>query len=326
MNKNFFRGRRLRTSAGIRELLRETTVLPEDLIQPFFVLESDDLLCKRPIMSMPGQYQLGLEALVQTVGLGMESGLKGVILFGIPKNKDALGSQAYAQEGIIQQAIHLLKKSFPDLVVIGDVCLCEYTSHGHCGLIKDNHVDNDATLALLTKTAVSQAQAGADLVAPSDMMDGRIQAIRSGLDAAGYPELPIMSYAVKYASSYYGPFRDAAQSTPQFGDRKAYQMDPANGREAIREALADIAEGADLIMVKPALPYLDILRKLRTKTDHPLAAYQVSGEYAMIKAAAQLGWINEQAILLETLTSIKRAGAELIISYFTLDFLQLFQK
>jgi len=324
----FFRGRRLRRTATMRGLIRETRLNREDLIQPYFIVETDDPGFVKPIDAMPGQSQLGLNALKERVGRAVDQGLAACILFGIPKSKDASGSQAFAENGVTQRAVAALKRAFPDLCVITDVCLCEYTSHGHCGLVSDNISDNvsgnvsgqeilnDPTLGLLAKTALSHARAGADMVAPSDMMDGRVGAIRSALDDEGFTSLPIMSYAVKYASGFYGPFREAAKSPPQFGDRKTYQMDPANRLEAFREARADLEEGADLLMVKPALPYLDILRDLREAVDVPLAAYQVSGEYAMIKAATQNRWLDEQTVVLETLTGIKRAGADLILTYF----------
>jgi len=314
---NFFRGRRLRRTMGIRSLVRETEIRPQDLIQPYFVVETKDKNFAAEVPSMPGQYQLSIPRLLEKVGQAVDKGLQGLILFGIPAHKDEVASQAYAENGIIQQAIKVIKDKYPGLVVITDVCLCEYTSHGHCGLIRENYVQNDPTLKLLARTALSHAKAGADMIAPSDMMDGRIQAIRAILDENGFTEIPIMSYAVKYASSFYGPFRDAAQSAPQFGDRKSYQMDPANSKEAMREAHADILEGADIIMVKPAMPYLDIVRKIRDNFFVPVAAYQVSGEYSLIKAAAAKGWIDEKSIVLESLTSIKRAGADLILSYFT---------
>lgn len=317
----FHRGRRLRRTAGMRSLVRETEIRPQDLVMPYFAVEGDEGAVN-PIGSMPGQNQLGLKALEERVGKAVENGLLACILFGIPKEKDEVASQAYDDEGIVQQALRRLRRSFPDLLLITDVCLCEYTSHGHCGIVEDGCVINDASIDLLARTASSHARAGADIVAPSDMMDGRVLQIRKALDAKGFEEIPIMSYAVKYASAFYGPFREAAESTPQFGDRKTYQMDAANVREALRESSADIMEGADIIMVKPALPYLDILRLLKDRTAHPLAAYQVSGEYAMIKAAAANGWIDEKAIVMESLTSIKRAGADIIITYFAEDALQ----
>lgn len=314
-NTTFFRGRRLRQSAALRDLVRETVLRAEDLIQPYFVVEGDPQAA-RPIGSMPGQHQLGIQALSERICHAAEKGLRAVMLFGIPEEKDPRGSQAYASGGIVQEAVRRLKTEIPEVTVITDVCLCEFTSHGHCGLVQGNTVLNDPTLDLLAATAVSHAEAGADIVAPSDMMDGRVQAVRNALDQAGYNDLPVMSYAVKYASAFYGPFREAAESAPQFGDRKTYQMDPANAREAIREAEADTAEGADFLMVKPALSYLDILVQLRQRSALPLAAYHVSGEYSLIKAAAQQGWIDEQAVALESLTSIKRAGADLILTYF----------
>ena len=271
---------------------------------------------------MPGQYQMGISALLKSVDEAVTKGLRSLILFGIPKTKDETGSQAYAQQGIIQQAIARLKQRHPELIVITDVCLCEYTSHGHCGVIENGRVLNDPTLDLLAEAALSHARSGADIVAPSDMMDGRVQAIRQALDAEGYIQLPILSYAVKYASSFYGPFRDAAQSTPQFGDRKSYQMDPANSKESLREASADLQEKADMLMVKPALPYLDIISKLKETFSVPIAAYQVSGEYAMFKAAHEQGWLDEKPVVLESLTSIKRAGADLILSYYTENVLE----
>ncbi|RQD77964.1 porphobilinogen synthase [Desulfonatronospira sp. MSAO_Bac3] len=320
-SSNFYRGRRLRSSKAIREMVRETDLLPRNLVQPFFVLESRDPKESRPIASMPGQSQLAPAALEEEVSRAVDLGLQSVILFGIPVHKDARASQAYAQDGIIQQTVQKLKKRFPSLVIITDVCLCEYTDHGHCGLIQDKKVQNDPSLGLLARTALSHAQAGADIVAPSDMMDGRVQAIRDMLDNQGFKELPIMSYAVKYASAYYGPFREAAQSAPSFGDRKTYQMDPGNAREALREAEADIIQGADMLMVKPALPYLDIISALQSSFNLPVAAYQVSGEYSQIKAAAQLGWLDEKSVALESVTAVKRAGAEIILTYFTREIL-----
>ena len=314
---DFFRGRRLRRSKGLRDIVRETVLLREDLVQPYFVVKTEDKDLEIPIGSMPGQHQLSLPKLLKRVETAVDKGLRSVILFGIPEKKDPEGTGAYAPDGIIQEAVGELKDRFPELMVITDVCLCEYTSHGHCGLIREQYVQNDPTLDLLAKTAVSHAQAGADMVAPSDMMDGRVQAIRRALDEAGHVELPIMSYAVKYASSFYGPFREAAQSSPQFGDRKLYQMDSANSLEGLREGRADKNEGADILMVKPAMPYLDVLRRLKDNIDLPLAAYQVSGEYSMIKAAAMQGWLDEKQVVLESLTGIKRAGAGLILSYFS---------
>ncbi len=319
MDSRFFRGRRLRRTPALRDLMRETHLSPEDFILPFFVVEAAPPDFARPISAMPGQYQFGLERLVDEVDQAADQGVKAVLLFGIPASKDPTGSEACNPAGIVQRAVAGIKKRRPELVVITDVCLCEYTSHGHCGVIHEGDVLNDPTLELLARSALSHVRAGADIVAPSDMMDGRVAAIRQALDDAGFTATPILSYAVKYASSLYGPFREAAESTPQFGDRKSYQMDPANGREAMLEAAADEAEGADILMVKPAGAYLDIIRRLRESTDLPLCAYQVSGEYAMIKAAAQAGWIDETRVMLETLTAIKRAGADLIITYFALD-------
>ena len=321
----FFRGRRLRRTAALRELVRENEVRAADLIMPYFVVETDDTTFRKEIGAMPGQFQLSLQELEKQVEAAVATGLRSVILFGIPKTKDYKGSEGYNKDGIVQQAVRLLKKRWPALVVVTDVCLCEYTDHGHCGLLRQGdtsgEVHNDPTLSLLAKIAVSHAEAGTDIVAPSDMMDGRVQAIRTALDANGFANLPIMSYAVKYASSYYGPFREAAESTPQFGDRKTYQMDPANSREAMREAAADLGEEADILMVKPAGPYLDIIRQVRDAFDAPLAAYQVSGEYSMIRAAGINGWINEEAVILESLMGIKRAGANLIITYFAEELL-----
>lgn len=326
MDMHFFRGRRLRRSAGIRDLMRETRLTSADLIMPYFVVDTPDPNFSKEIASMPGQYQLSLKQLEKRVGAAVDTGLKALMLFGIPKSKDPVGSEAYASNGIVQQAVAMLKARWPELQVITDVCLCEYTSHGHCGLLKTGDsqglVLNDPTLDLLARTAISHVEAGADMVAPSDMMDGRILALRTAMDRAGFTDIPIMSYAVKYASAFYGPFRDAAASAPRFGDRKTYQMDPANAQEALREAAADIAEGADIIMIKPAGPYQDIIRLVRNTCDYPVAAYQVSGEYAMIRAAARNGWINEDAVVMESLLGIRRAGAGLIISYFTEDVLR----
>lgn len=313
----FYRGRRLRRTATLRDLVRETELRPQDLIQGYFVVETADPSFERPIPSLPGQSQFSVERLVARVGAAMDKGLRAVILFGLPETKDPVGSGAYAPDGIVQRAVAALKKAYPDLVVVTDVCLCEYTSHGHCGLIDAiGEVQNDPTLELLAQTAVSHVQAGADIVAPSDMMDGRVAAIRAALDDADCTHIPIMSYAVKYASAFYGPFREAADSAPAFGDRRGYQMDPANVREALREASADLAEGADILMVKPAMPYLDVLRLVRDNFDTPIAAYQVSGEYAMLKAAIANGWLDPKRAVLEALTGIKRAGADMIITYF----------
>ena len=298
-------------------MVRETKLSVDDLIYPLFV--TFEKSTKKPIPSMPGQFQLSIDLLVEEVQQAQKLGIPAVILFGIPESKDSTGSDTYSDKGIIQQAVEALKETVSDILIITDVCFCEYTDHGHCGVIKDNYVDNDQTLELLAKQAVSHAKAGADMVAPSGMMDGMVAAIREGLDEAGFEKHPILSYAVKYASSFYGPFRDAVDSTPQFGDRKTHQMDPANVCEAVKEAHLDVEEGADILMVKPALAYLDVIRTLKETFDLPLAAYNVSGEYAMVKAAAQNGWVDEKAITLEILTSIKRAGADLILTYHAKD-------
>ncbi|MBX5490015.1 MAG: porphobilinogen synthase [Chloroflexi bacterium] len=311
------RPRRLRRTEALRQLVRETTLSVADLILPLFVAPGRGV--REPIASMPGHYQLSLDELAREVREVRALGVPAVLLFGLPPHKDPVGSGAYARDGIIQEAIRTVREHAPDLVVMTDVCLCEYTSHGHCGVVENGRVLNDPTLELLAQTAVSHAEAGADLVAPSDMMDGRVGAIRRALDAAGYAEVPIMAYSAKFASAFYGPFREAAESAPQFGDRRGYQMDPANGREALREVELDIAEGADIVMVKPALAYLDLIWRVRERFHLPVAAYNVSGEYAMVKAAGQLGWIDERAIALELLTSIRRAGADLIITYFAKD-------
>ncbi|NQT72904.1 MAG: porphobilinogen synthase [Chloroflexi bacterium] len=305
--------RRLRRTETMRSLVRETELSVNDLIYPLFVTHGKNT--KREIPSMPGIFQFSVDMLPDEVNEIGRLGIPAVILFGIPETKDETGSSGYAPDGMVQQAIKAIKQANPDLLVITDVCLCEYTSHGHCGVVKDGAVDNDATLELLAKMAVSHARAGADIVAPSDMMDGRVKSIRQALDEGGFENVPILSYAAKYASAFYGPFRDAAESAPQFGDRRSYQMDPPNVREAMREIEADIEEGADMVMVKPALAYLDVIRKARDTYNYPLAAYNVSGEYSMVKAAAQMGWIDEQRIIMEILTSIKRAGADIIITY-----------
>lgn len=324
MENNFFRGRRLRQTPQLRGLVRETApFLRSQLIMPYFVVDSQDADFVREIAAMPGQFQLSVKALLERVGRAREHGLTAVLLFGIPASKDAQASSAWEENGIVQRAVRALKASYPDLIVITDVCLCEYMSHGHCGILRpDGVVENDATLPLLVKTALSHVEAGADIVAPSDMMDGRIAAIRRALDAHGFTSTPIMSYAVKYASAYYGPFREAAESAPACGDRKAYQMDPGNAREALLEARADLEEGADMLIIKPAGPYGDIIRFIREKVEAPLAAYQVSGEYSMIKAAAQNGWINGEAVMLESLLALKRAGADMLITYFTEELLE----
>jgi len=311
------RMRRLRENAVVREMVRENHLSLDDLVMPLFVVE--DLERKEEIGAMPGQWRYPVDELMSECRRLSSLGIKAVILFGVPARKDPEGTGAYAADGIVQQAIAAVKHAVPDLLVITDLCLCEYTSHGHCGLVEDGRVQNDPTLDLLAKTALSQVRAGADIVAPSDMMDGRVGAIRAALDGGGFTHIPIMSYAAKYASAYYGPFREAAGSAPQFGDRRAYQMDPANAREALREVELDIAEGADIVMVKPALAYLDIIRQVREAFRLPLAAYNVSGEYAMIKAAAAAGFIEEKRIVFETLTAIKRAGADIILTYHAAD-------
>jgi len=305
--------RRLRRTEALRALVRESHVEVGDLVYPLFVVEGNKV--KEEITSMPGIFHYSVDLLPKEVEEIAKLGLPAVLLFGIPEDKDEVGSAAYAPEGITQRAIRTIKKAVPELIVMTDVCLCEYTSHGHCGIIVNGYVDNDKTLELLARTAVSQAEAGADMVAPSDMMDGRVRAIRQSLDKNGFELISIVSYAAKYASAFYEPFREAAQSTPQFGDRRSHQMDPPNWREALREVEQDIAEGADMVMVKPALAYLDVIRKVRDSFHHPLAAYNVSGEFTMVKAAAQLGWLDEKRIVLEILTAIKRAGADIIITY-----------
>ncbi len=307
------RPRRLRRTATLRGLMRETELTANDLIYPLFVAPGENV--RREIGSMPGNYHFSVDTVVDEVGAAWDEGVRAVILFGIPARKDASGSEAWDDDAAVQRSIRALKDAFPDLVVITDVCLCEYTDHGHCGLIRDGEVLNDPTLELLARASVSHVRSGADMVAPSDMMDGRVGAIRAALDEAGFQDTPIMSYAAKFASAYYGPFRDAAGSTPQFGDRKSYQMDPANGREAIREVALDLDEGADIVMVKPALAYLDVVREVRDTFGVPVAAYNVSGEFAMVAAAAERGWIDRERVVLETLTSMKRAGAELILTY-----------
>ncbi len=311
------RFRRLRSSEEMRRLVRETTVLPKELIYPIFVAVGDDI--KKPVDSMPDVYQYSIDNLDEILSRIDKSGISGLLIFGIPAHKDEKASSAYDDNGITQRAVRYIKEKYPKMLVIADVCLCEYTSHGHCGMVCGGKILNDETLPLLAKMSVSLAKAGADIIAPSDMMDGRVGAIRDALDAAGFIDTPIMSYSAKYASGYYSPFRDAAESAPAFGDRRTYQMDCANGREAMREIETDIEEGADMVMVKPALAYLDVIKEARTRFDLPLAAYNVSGEYSMVKAAAQLGWIDEKHIVLENLTAIKRAGADIIITYHALD-------
>lgn len=311
------RGRRLRRTETLRRMVRETSLDAADFIYPMFVEEGRGL--RRPIPSMPGICNLSVDTAVEEAKKARDLGIPSVLLFGIPPHKDEVGSQGYAEDGIVPKAIRAIKEAVPGLAVIADVCLCEYTTHGHCGVIHDGDVDNDRTVPLLAKTAVVYAHAGADIVAPADMMDNRVAAIRAALDEAGQGHVPVMSYAAKYASGYYGPFRDAAQSAPQHGDRRGYQMDPANAREGLRMVRRDIEEGADLVIVKPALAYLDVIRQVRDSFDVPVVAYNVSGEYAMLKAAGQNGWIDEERVMLETLTSIKRAGADLIITYHALE-------
>jgi len=317
MMKQTLRPRRMRISEGVRSMVRETTLSAKDFVYPIFVVPGENI--KTEIPSMPNCYHLSVDNAVKLAKEIYELGIPSVEIFGLPEYKDEIGSSAWDATSPVQRAMKAIKTELPKLVIIGDVCMCQYTSHGHCGKLCGEYVDNDATLELLAKVAVSQAAAGADMIAPSDMMDGRVAAIREALDAAGFINVSIMSYAVKYASGYYGPFRDAADSTPQFGDRRSYQMDPANSREAMKEVELDLAEGADIIMVKPALAYLDIVRQVRDNIDHPIAVYNVSGEYAMVKAAAVNGWIDEKRIVLETLTSMKRAGADIIITYHAID-------
>jgi porphobilinogen synthase len=316
-----FRARRIRGREVFRNMVRETSLSCNDLIYPMFSAFGKGI--RKEISSMPGIYQQSIENIVAEAQEAYELGVPAVILFGIPETKDAVGSDAYADHGIIQETIRELKKQVPKLAVITDVCMCEYTDHGHCGVIKNGDVDNDETLELLAKEALSHARAGADMVAPSDMMDGRVAAIRGALDENGFDHLPLMSYAVKYASGYYGPFREAAESTPQFGDRRSYQMDPANRLEAVREAQMDVEEGADIIMVKPGLPYLDIVREIRNEFNLPVAVYNVSGEYSMIKAAGKMGWIDEERVIMETMMSFKRAGADLILTYHAMEVARL---
>jgi len=318
------RGRRLRRTEAVRAMVRETVLNPRDFVSPFFVVHGRKL--RREISPMPGNYQLSIDELLKEAAEIYQLGIPAVILFGIPDKKDSLGSAGQSEKGIVQQAIRQLKKELPELYVITDVCLCEYTDHGHCGKIVDGEVDNDATLELLVKQALSHAQAGADMVAPSDMMDGRVGAIRTGLDENGFSQVPIMSYAAKYASAFYGPFRKAAESAPAFGDRRSYQMDPPNIREAMREVALDIEEGADIVMVKPALAYLDVIRSVRERFDVPVAAYNVSGEFSLVKAAEKLGWIDGPQAMMEILTSIKRAGADIIITYFARDATRLLKE
>lgn len=315
----FDRHRRLRSSKSMRDMVRETHVRKEDLIYPIFVVERDNV--KEEIKSMPGVYQLSLNLIDEEIKEAYELGIRGIMFFGVPNEKDAVGTGAYDHNGIVQEATRKAKAMYNDLLIVADTCLCEYTDHGHCGVIneKTQDVDNDKSLPLLVKTAISQVEAGADIIAPSNMMDGFVAEIRAGLDEAGYYNIPIMSYGIKYASSFFGPFRDAAESTPQFGDRKTYQMDPANRREALRELESDLHEGADMMIVKPALSFLDIIRDVRNTTNVPVVAYNVSGEYSMTKAAALNGWIDEKQVVMEQMTSMKRAGADMIITYFSKD-------
>jgi len=307
----------MRKNENLRRLIRETRLSADNLIYPLFVVPGKGV--KKPIASMPGVFQMSADVLVPEVRAAKEAGIPAVLLFGVPERKDEVASGAFARDGVVQQAVRRIKDKAADILIVTDVCLCEYTSHGHCGMLKKGAVDNDLTLEVLAETAISHARAGADMVAPSAMMDGQVGAIREGLDEAGFDDLPIMAYAAKYASAFYGPFREAAESAPQFGDRKAYQMDPANGDEAIREITLDVEEGADILMVKPALAYLDVIRRAREEFDLPLAAYNVSGEFAMIKAAAQLGWLDGERAMWEVLTAIRRAGADMIITYFALE-------
>ncbi len=318
-----YRPRRLRQSENLRRMIRETSLSVNDLILPLFVIAGKDV--KNPIPSMPGHFNLSIDNFLKTAQEAYDLGIPAIIIFGIPEKKDALGTQAYAENGIVQKATMALKEKLPDLVVITDVCLCQYTDHGHCGVVAGNTIDNDASLDLIARTALSHAKAGADMVAPSDMMDGRIGEIREILDENNFSQVPIMSYAAKYCSAYYGPFRDACDCAPKFGDRRTYQMDPANALEAIREATMDIEEGADIIMVKPALAYLDIICRVREEIDLPVAAYNVSGEFSMIKAAEKMGWIDGSKVMMETLTAIKRAGADLILTYFAIEAAQVLQ-
>lgn len=313
----FSRHRRLRRTPSIRSMVRETHVRKEDLIYPLFVLEGENI--KNEVKSMPGVFQRSLDLIDEEVDDAVDIGIESIILFGIPAQKDEVGTCAYDHNGIVQKATRQIKQRHPKLTVIADTCLCQFTDHGHCGVVEDGIIKNDESLELLAKTAVSQAEAGADIIAPSNMMDGFVAAIRKGLDEAGFEDIPIMSYAVKYASAFYGPFRDAAHSSPQSGDRKTYQMDPANRLEAFREAQSDVDEGADFLIVKPALAYLDIIRDVRTRHDLPIVAYNVSGEYAMVKAAAQNGWIDEEAVVMEKMVSMKRAGADIILTYHAKD-------
>jgi porphobilinogen synthase len=319
-----YRPRRLRKTDAIRSLVRETRLAPENFVLPLFVCPGNGV--RREISSMPGVYNLSIDELTKEVAAAYDAGVRSTILFGLPETKDDVASGAYAEDGIIQRAIRAVRKSTPEIIIMADTCLCEYTSHGHCGVVRGAEVINDESLELLARTALSQAAAGAEIVAPSAMMDGQVGAIRKLLDSEGFESTAIMAYAVKYASGFYGPFREAAQSAPEFGDRRAYQMDPPNAREAMREAELDYSEGADILMVKPATVYLDVLKMVRERFDVPTAAYHVSGEYALIKAAAQKGWIDEERVMMETLTSIKRAGADIILTYYAREAIRALKK
>jgi porphobilinogen synthase len=324
MAQGSIRPRRLREKTLVRKLVRETTLAVDDLMYPLFVVHGRGV--REPIGSMPGQSRLSVDELVKECKDVAGMGIPAVLLFGLPAHKDPRGSEAYADDGIVQRAVRAVKDTVPDLLVVTDVCLCEYTSHGHCGIVEDGTVRNDPTVELLARTAVSHAEAGADIIAPSDMMDGRVGAIREALDEATFADTPIMAYSAKYASAFYGPFREAADSAPQFGDRRGYQMDPANAQEAMREIALDLDEGADIVMVKPALPYLDVIARARMEFGVPIAAYSVSGEYAMIRAAGQLGWLDEERAMLEALTGIRRAGADIVITYFARDAARLLER
>jgi porphobilinogen synthase len=324
MGQTMFRPRRLRQKPLLRRLVRETRLEVEDLVYPLFIVHGRGI--REPIASMPGQCRLSIDELLKEAKDAAAMGIPALLLFGLPQEKDPRGSEAYADDGIVQQAVRAVKDTVPDLLVITDVCLCEYTSHGHCGVVEEGVVRNDPTLELLARVAVSQAEAGADMIAPSDMMDGRVAAIREALDEADFTDTPIMAYSAKYASSFYEPFREAAQSAPQFGDRRSYQMDPANANEALREIALDLDEGADIVMVKPALPYLDVISRAKAEFGVPLAAYSVSGEYAMIKAAAQLGWLDEGRAMMEALTAIRRAGADIVITYWAKDVVRVLER
>jgi porphobilinogen synthase len=324
MAQPLYRPRRLRESPLLRRMVRETRLGVENLILPLFAVHGRGV--RDPVASMPGVSRLSLDELLKEAKDAASMGIPAILLFGVPQSKDPRGSEAYAEDGIVQQAARAVKETIPDLLVITDVCLCQYTSHGHCGLVEDGRIKNDASVELLARVALSHMESGADIVAPSDMMDGRVGAIRETLDEAGYTETPIMAYSAKYASAFYGPFREAAESTPQFGDRRSYQMDPANAAEALREVALDVDEGADIVMVKPALPYLDVIARVRQEFGLPLAAYSVSGEYAMIKAAGRLGWLDEERCMLEALTAIRRAGADLVITYFAREAARLLER